>query len=178
VLARIGFTCKTNTATKPEVMITVNDKVVVESEVLNYAGNFDDASPKLHYIEFNTEKVDCTSIKIHELNITNKNKADGDFGFCVAQLVIDYVDVSYFYQGGTVVSPIPSNSIDDGYVTSYLQKEDRMHELVNINGQLMHRREENYANYVNMPNSYYEFAFQNSIYAWLFKNNFGYMLEI
>jgi hypothetical protein len=179
MLVNIGFSCKCNDV-KPEVKITCNGIVLTESEVLIDADDMDLKSPTLHYI-----KTDIPSnalakhniLQIHAMNISNKNKANGEIGFRVDHVVIDDIDLSYFYQGSTVYAPIPNNNLYDGFA-QYLIQEGKADKITINNGVLTYIEKGEYVNYVNMPNGYLEFTFDNPVYDWVFKNNFGYSFLI
>jgi hypothetical protein len=76
-----------------------------------------------------------------------------------------------------VYAPIPNNNLYDGFA-QYLIQEGKADKITINNGVLTYIEKGEYVNYVNMPNGYLEFTFDNPVYDWVFKNNFGYSFLI
>jgi len=160
----------------PEISIAFNNEIIVNSDFLFTTGMVTSETNDLKYVSFNVKKQNLNKINILKINALNMHLLKQDnpkFGFCIEYLNIDLIDISYFTQKGKISCPIPNNNINSSYITDYLRPQNKMHELKTINNQLMHVRQGDYINFVDMPESYYEFEFGYPIYNWLFDMNFG-----
>lgn len=176
---RIGFSCKSHSSVKPIIRIDCNNRVLISSETLSNASEMDNESPTLHYVNFDIANVlqESNTIKVSELNITHDLKSEGEFGFRVDHIIIDNIDISYFYIGGTVHAPIPNNDINDGFA-QYLINNNKGDAIIDVNGNLTFVESGEYVNYVNMPLGHFEFTFKSPVYQWLLSQNFGYSFTI
>lgn len=173
---RIGFTANTNCHLTPIVDICVDGKNI-QRVVLNQCSRTEDLSAEIQYVDINAAIDDRVTgshlLSIHATNITDEHKQNGDFGFQIRYIEINQVVLDWFSKSTTTYNPV-----DDGYVNNFIKPNNKLHEIQTINNQLVHVVHGQYANYVNMPNGWFELTFDTPLYNWILNNFFGNLANI
>lgn len=174
--AKIGFTANTSCHEAPIVDICIDDRVL-KRVLLNRCGRSDDPAAKIQYvnIDLNLNDQTCSThiLSIRAVNISNDVKLNGDFGFQVRYVEINQVIIDWFSKSTTTYNPVT-----DEYVRSYIEPNNKTSEIQVLNNQPIHVLHGQYANYVNMPNGWFELVFDTPLYNWVLGNFFGNLSRI
>jgi hypothetical protein len=169
----LGFAISTAIDEYPIVRITFNNSIVADNLVLNQCCNIDNKFGKLQFYNFdvnvNDDEINHHVIKVQGLNILDKNKINGDFGFQIRAVKINNVILDQFVKPGITYNTI--NNFD--YITHFMIPNNLLHELESVKGELMHVKRGHYANYINSANGWFELDFETPLYNWIARANYG-----